>query len=67
MDLYKFRIGQTVHLQASHLGQILGGLCTVTGQLPEHDSEREYRVKLTSEPHERVVQESQLSKPSSRN
>lgn len=62
MDLHKFRVGQTVHLGASHLGQIRGGPCTVTRQLPEHDGERQYRVKLTDEPHERVVLESELSK-----
>lgn len=62
MDLHKFLVGQTVHLEASRLGQILGGLCTVTRQLPEHDGELEYRVKLTSELYERVVRESELSK-----
>lgn len=60
--MYKFLVGQTVQLDASYLGRILGGLCTVTRQLPEHDGELEYRVKLTSEPHERVVRESELSK-----
>jgi hypothetical protein len=61
MDLHKFRVGETVHLQPSHLGQILGGPCTVTGRLPEYGGEFEYRIKLTSESHERVVRESQLS------
>lgn len=61
MDLHKFRIGQTVLLRASYFGRVLGGLCTVTGQLPEHDGDLQYRVRFISEPHERVVRESELS------
>jgi hypothetical protein len=60
--LYKFSVGQAVRLSASHLGRIPGGFCTITGQLPEHDGEPQYRVKFANELRERVVRESELSK-----
>jgi hypothetical protein len=59
MPTYKFKIGQTVFLSPS-LG-IPGGAYVVTRKLPEREGEFEYRVKSANEPHERVVQESQLS------
>ena len=60
--MYKFVVGQTARLSASHFGQRAGGLCTILRQLPEERGERQYRVQLSGEPHERVVPESELSK-----
>ena len=62
MEAHKFRVGQTAHLSASHFGQRAGGPCTILRQLPEERGELQYRVKLTGEPNERVVPESELSK-----
>lgn len=64
MALHKFRVGQTVHLSASHFGQRAGGLCTILQQLPEERGELHYRIRLTGEPHERVVPETELSQTS---
>ena len=58
--MYKFQIGATVFLERSLA--VPGGSCVVTGQLPERDGEFQYRVKSATEPHERVVRESQLSR-----
>jgi hypothetical protein len=61
MPTYKFQIGQTVFLLPSIIRHVPGGAYTVTKKLPEHDGEREYRVKSADEPYERVVRESELS------
>jgi hypothetical protein len=37
------------------------GAYEVTKQLPERNGQFEYRIKSSSEPHERVVKESELS------
>jgi hypothetical protein len=63
MTEHKFREGQKVSLEANHAGRIAGGAgYVVTRQLPERGGEFEYRVKSVSEPHERVVRESQLAR-----
>jgi hypothetical protein len=61
---HKFHIGEIVQLSPSILRRASGGVYEVTKRLPESESvgEYEYRVKSISEPHERVVRESELSK-----
>ena len=61
MSTHKFRIGQTVFLTPSLLLDIPRGAYVVTKKLPERDGEFEYRVKSDTEPHERIVSESQVS------
>ena len=64
MPDHKFHIGEIVELEPSMLRRTSGGVYEVTKRLPECESagEYEYRVKSNSEPHERVVHESELSK-----
>jgi hypothetical protein len=64
MPGHKFHIGEIVQLSPSMLRRASGGVYEVTKRLPESESvgEYEYRVKSISEPHERVVRESELSK-----
>ena len=57
--MHKFHIGQTVFLEWSIA--VPGGAYVVTKRLPERNGEFEYRIKSASEPHERVVRESELS------
>ena len=60
---HKFRAGQKVTLVPSIANRSRGGAgYIVTRQLPERGGEFEYRVKSTSEPHERVARESELSR-----
>ena len=60
MPTYKFKIGETVFLEALHSSNFPGGAYVVTQKMPERDGEFEYRVRSSHEPHERVVRESQL-------
>ena len=62
MPDHKFHIGEIVQLSPSMLRRASGGVYEVTKRLPESESagEYEYRVKSISEPHERVVRESEL-------
>ncbi len=60
MPDHKFKIGQTVFVAPSIALNIPGGAYVVTKQLPKHDGQFEYRIKSATEPHERVVRESQL-------
>jgi len=57
--MHIFHIGQTVFLEQSIAAP--GGAYVVTKRLPERYGEFEYRIKSASEPHERVVRESELS------
>jgi hypothetical protein len=62
MAEHKFRAGQRVTLAANFANRNVGGAgYVVTRQLPERGGEFEYRVKSVSEPHERVVRESELA------
>ena len=63
MPGHKFHIGEIVQFSPS-IRWAPGGFYEVTKRLPECESagEYEYRVKSNSEPHERVVRESELSK-----
>jgi hypothetical protein len=60
MSTYKFQIGQTVFLAPARSQNIPGGAYIVTKKLPENNGEFEYRVRSATEPHERVVRESEL-------
>jgi hypothetical protein len=58
---HKFQAGERVRLAASAPNWgVAGGGYVVTTQLPERDGAFEYRIKSISEPHERVVRESEL-------
>jgi hypothetical protein len=59
---HKFKLGQSVSLQSTMFNRdASSGAYVVTRQLPERDSQFEYQIKSLSEPHERVVKESDLS------
>jgi hypothetical protein len=59
---YKFKLGQSVSLQATIFNRDAArGAYKVTKQLPERNGEFEYQIKRPGEPHERVVKESVLS------
>jgi hypothetical protein len=59
--MHKFHIGQTVFLLPVPSLKIPGGAFIITRKLPERDGEFVYHVKSATEPHERVVRESELS------
>jgi hypothetical protein len=61
---HKFGIGQIVRVVAGSTmdRSAAQGTYKIVGQLPGDGSEFSYRVKSTSEPHERVVRESQLTR-----
>jgi hypothetical protein len=62
MATHKFRLGQSVSLQATIFNRdAASGAYKVTKQLPERGGEFEYQIKRPGEPHERVVRESDLS------
>jgi hypothetical protein len=61
MSTHKFHIGQTVFLVPVPSLKIAGGAYIVTKKLPERDGEFVYQVKNATEPHERVVGESELT------
>lgn len=61
MRTHKFRVGQTVFINASRERNIPEGTYIVTKKLPEHDGEFEYQVRNSYEAHERVVRESDLT------
>jgi hypothetical protein len=59
---HKFKLGRSVFLQPTIFNRDAArGTFEVTRQLPERDGQFEYRIKSSSEPHERVVKESDLS------
>jgi hypothetical protein len=60
---HKFKIGQTVHYTSGPYGRAnASAVYTVTQVLPSEGDDRQYRIKSASEPHERVVKESQLAR-----
>ena len=61
MQTHKFRVGQTVFIQASFRQNFPGGAYIVTKKLPETNGDAQYRVRNINEPYERVVHESELS------
>jgi hypothetical protein len=61
VSFHKFKVGDVVALKPAVSRNASGGIYEVVRQLPS-DGECEYRIKSASEPHERVVQESELTK-----
>jgi hypothetical protein len=63
MPNHKFRIGQSVNYRpASHGQDSPRGVYEITGRLPQgDDGQFEYRIKHSSETHERIAKESELS------
>jgi hypothetical protein len=63
MPSHKFKIGETVILRPAVSRNVPGGIYEVTKQLPHNGHDFDYRIKSVKESHERVVQESELTKP----
>ena len=59
---YKFSVGETVTMVPSVFRNVPGGVYQVIKRLPDNGIEYEYRIRSATEPHERVVRESELSK-----
>ena len=59
---HKFKIGEIVTVRPAVSRNVPGGVYEVTKLLPHNGSEFEYRIKSASEEHERVAQESQLTR-----
>ena len=60
--MHKFKLGRSVFLQPTIFNRDApGGAFEVIKQLPERDGQFEYQIKSLSEPHERVVKESDIS------
>jgi hypothetical protein len=58
----RFKLGETVNNSpASRAQSVARGIYSVTGLLPEHDGQPNYRIKHFAEDYERVAQESELS------
>ena len=55
MPTHRFKIGETVFVEAARHLNVPGGAYVVTAKLPERDGEFEYRVRSSDEPHERVA------------
>lgn len=59
--MHKFKIGQSVHYTSSAYDRgIASGIYQVTQLLPYDGEDHQYRIKSSTEPHERAVKESQL-------
>jgi hypothetical protein len=60
---HKFKVGQSVHYTSGPNGRgSADGGYKVTHLLPSEGDDHQYRIKSASEPHERVVKESQLAR-----
>jgi hypothetical protein len=58
---HKFKIGQTVEFRPAERGHYVArGTYVVTKQLPARESEFEYHIRSSNEPHERIARESEL-------
>lgn len=63
MSDHKFKVGQTVlYTSGPHGRGGSSGVYKVTQVLPTEGDDRQYRIKSSTEPHERVVKESQLNR-----
>jgi len=62
MPAHKFQVGEVVVVKSDIMRNLPGGRYEITRQLPESAGEFEYRVKSANEPHERVVQQRDLTK-----
>jgi len=60
---HKFKVGQSVSFTFGSVGRGgATGIYKVTQLLPAEGDDFQYRIKSASEPHERVVKESQLNR-----
>jgi hypothetical protein len=60
---HKFKVGQSVSYTYGRRGQAgSSGVYKVTQLLPPEGDERQYRIKSASEPHERVVKETDIER-----
>ena len=63
MSDHRFKIGQTVSYTSGPFGRAtVTGVYKITQLLPPEGEDHQYRIKSASEPHERVVKESQLAR-----
>jgi hypothetical protein len=63
VDGHKFKVGQSVSLTSGPFGRgSINAIYKVTQLLSPEGGDYQYRVKNASEPHERVVKESQLDR-----
>ena len=60
MLFHKYHVGQLVQLIPSINRNVPGGSYEIIRKLPESRGKFEYRIKSMNEPHDRVVQESEL-------
>ncbi len=63
MSEHKFKIGQSgpLHVRSLWSRRRSSGVYKIMQLLPPEGDDRQYRIKSASEPHERVVKESQLN------
>jgi hypothetical protein len=62
LDDHKFKVGQSVSFMSGPFGRGgAGAIYKITQLLPPEGDDCQYRIKSPSEPHERVVKESQLN------
>ncbi|HTV29528.1 MAG TPA: hypothetical protein VMF32_17290 [Xanthobacteraceae bacterium] len=60
---HKFKVGQSVSFTSGPFGRGgVSGVYKVMQLLPAEGDDFQYRIKSASEPHERVVKESQLNR-----
>jgi hypothetical protein len=63
MDEHKFKVGQSVSFTSGPFGRGgANGTYKITQLLPPEGDDYQYRIKSATEPHERVVKESQLDR-----
>ncbi len=63
MDEHKFKVGQSVSFTSGPFGRGgANGTYKVTQLLPPEGDDYQYKIKSATEPHERVVKESQLDR-----
>lgn len=60
---HRFKIGQIVEYRSDNEARPPAGAFMVLRLLPPRGSDQQYRIRSTSEPHERVALESQLTLP----
>lgn len=65
--MHKFNVGEIVQFtpDRAERSNEVAGPCIITKQLPEIEGHPAYKIKCQREAHERIVRETQLSKPSS--
>jgi hypothetical protein len=65
MDLHRYQVGQTVRFikasRSASIGNTPHGSFRVVRLLPEYLGNNQYRVKSTSDGHERVVGEGEIA------